>query len=777
MSGNFLFIHVNEWATIDSPDAIPISCGYILANLKQHGFDGTILGDYSGAPLNPQTLAAAIKELQPLALGFSVYEENIDRVRILASFAKHLKNDMLIVLGGPQVTFMPGSALLQMDEVDVLCRGEGEVVMLDIARALTAGNDLAGAPGISYVRDGRVWDTPVSFGPEDLDEYPSPYLDGTIDPSGKQRVMLFTSRGCTSPCTFCYTTRASRKKVRFHSIDRTIAEMKFLQQQGINDFWFADPNFAYSRKRLQQLLLAICEHVPGAGFWCQTRYDLVDDELLELLKAAGAHTIAFGLESAQPPILKKIRKGLDPDRMSKAISLAQRAGIDVELFTQFALPGETAASAIKTLEFVRKNNVAVSGNSISQQMHLFFGTPITDKPAAHGIRPHAITRPDYQSICRGFATDSMTDEEIRRVSITWRIHRQDFHDDVEQGSNLFNIAGFICGNRKLLNGCSEADMLLTRIYQSLDESQAAAECLKRLGKYSGDDPEVREFIRQSLIGYRSRRRARAGQGCKVIFDCKGMADGLEVPDTVCHYQEAVLGRGMLVEDFEKGITGLKAGSATQFDVLFPDDYDNHDLAGKKVIFQAYLHQVLEPVSYGSVDEMLALSRRNKYRFDDLAGLSRYNENLYYKVLRDSVLHSYTGNLTHIVALFSYFLKLGFYEQAMDIAHSLPDEPSVNGHIGRIFLVNDYVDEALEFLQRPAGINGDMVNQLIRAYMQRQDYEKAEELASDPYLAPSLETMNYRVQLAALMQLPVEKYLTRMNRLLDAQVKMMAAQVV
>ncbi|MDH3329322.1 MAG: cobalamin-dependent protein [Desulfobulbaceae bacterium] len=155
MSANFLFIHVNEWAGSDSPDAIPISCGYILANLKKHGFSGSILGDYKGSPLAPQTLAEAIESLQPAALGFYVYEENINRVRVLASFAKYVKNDLPIVPGGPQVTFMPGAALLEMPEADPLRRGEGEVVMLDIARALAAGDDLAEVPGISFVRDGR----------------------------------------------------------------------------------------------------------------------------------------------------------------------------------------------------------------------------------------------------------------------------------------------------------------------------------------------------------------------------------------------------------------------------------------------------------------------------------------------------------------------------------------------------------------------------------------------------------------------------------------------
>ncbi len=229
-------------------------------------------------------------------------------------------------------------------------------------------------------------------------------------------------------------------------------------------------------------------------------------------------------------------------------------------------------------------------------------------------------------------------------------------------------------------------------------------------------------------------------------------------------------------DFERGMDGVKAGSATQFDVVFPADYGNSELAGKKVVFQAYLYQVLEPVTFGTVAEMAAHGRRNMYRFDDLIGLRNHNENLYYMVLRDSVLHSYTGNLTDIVSLFSYCLKLGFTEKAMDIAHSLPDEPSVLGRIGTILLVNNYPDAALDFLERAAGTSGEVENQRIKAYIQLEDYQKADDLAAHPFLSTSLETMNYRVVLASLMQLPLESYLARVNRLLDAQVKMMAAQV-
>ncbi|MFZ5799736.1 MAG: radical SAM protein [Desulfobulbus sp.] len=776
MSGNVLFIHVNEWAGVDSPDAIPVSCGYILARLKQHGFCGHILGDYQGSPLAPRTLASAIRTLQPLALGFSVYEENINRVRTLARFAKHLRRDLLVVLGGPQITFMPGEALHQMAEADILCRGEGEIVMLDLARALAAGDNLDLVPGISFVRDGRVVDTPVRQAPDDLDEYPSPYLTRTIDPAGKQRAILLTSRGCASPCTFCYTPRASGRKVRFHSIGRIIEEMIFLRAGGINDFWFADPNFAHSRERLAELLTAIREQVPGAGFWCQTRANLVDDELLRLLQGAGAHTIAFGLESAHPATLQKIKKGLDPSRTAEAVRLAREAGLRVELFTQFGLPGDTVASSRETLRYVKDNGVRIAGNSISQQMHLFFGAPVADDPGRHGIIPHRQTRPSYLSICRDYHTDAMSEEDIRLMSLLWRLNRADFQEDAANGRNLFTIAGFINGNRKLLNGCPDADILLAKIYSALDEPKAAAVCLKRLREHAPHNPEVQQFLAQPLVSFRSKRRARAARGCRIIFDCTGTMDGREIPETLCRYHMATLGRGCLVPDFEKGIDGVKAGSATQFAVRFPDDYGNRDLAGQKAVFRVYLHQVLEPVLHGSVDELHENARRNMYRFDDLFGLKTHNENLYYMVLRDSVLHNYTGNLTDSIALFSYYLKLGFKDQAMEIAWSLPDEPTTIGHIGKILQVNNHAGEALDFLGRVAGTSGELENQRIKAWVQLKEYGQAEELASHPLLATNLETMALSVRLASLLQLPLAEFLRRMDRLLDTQVKMMAAEL-
>ncbi len=769
-------MHVNEWADFETTDALPLSQGYILANLKKHGYSGHIIGEYKNRPLSPHQFHNEFKRLRPRAIGFSVYEENLRRVRVWARMAKSLDPEVTVVLGGPQITFMPAEGLAQMAEVDVLCRGEGEEVMLNLARALDHGRPLTEVPGICCRDNGGLVETGECLGPDELDNLPSPYLDDSLDFRKKSRVILLSSRGCASSCTFCYTPKSCGGKVRYHSVDRLIEEMKYLRSQGVNDFWFADPNFAQSRRRLETFLEAIINRVPGCTFWCQTRYNLVDPKLLALLKRAGAHTIAFGLESAHGPTLKRINKGLDLGKMAGAIKLCQEAGINVELFTLFGLPGESMENAMSTLDFVKRSKVRVEGNSISQQLHVFFGTPIAENPDAHGIRASAPAKPAYRSICRDFYTDGMTEEEIRRMSLIWRLNRRDFADDIASAANLFSIAGFITRHRQYLDSRPEADIMLSRIYLELDEPAAAAACLERLEKNFPGNAEVEALLAGPFTCYKTKRRAVAHRGCRVIFDCKGLLQGVVVPETECRFSMATMGNGALVADFEKGLEGMKAGSAAQFDVVFPADYGNPKLAGQRVVFQVYLYQVLEPVFFASAAEMGQKAPRNMYRFDDLVHLKIHNENLYYMVLRDSILHSFSGNINDMVSLCNYYLKLDFRKKAMNIAHSFPQEPLIMGHVGRILQTNGRSEEAIEFLLRAADTNEEIENQRIKAHIALKQYGEAEEVASDPRLATSLQTMNLRVKLAALLELPVEEYLRRLDLLLDSQVKMMRARI-
>lgn len=769
---NFLFIHVNEWATIDSPDTIPISQAYALATLRKYGYSGTILGDYKGSPLPPKFFRDTLASEKPDVLGFSVYDENINRVLVWARYAKQLRPEILVILGGPQITFMPGEALAQMKDVDILCRGEGESVLPALGQALDTGRPLAEVPGICYLEQGKAVDTPQADLVEDLDLLPSPYLEEIIDTAGKSRVILLTSRGCTSPCTFCYTTRASNKKVRFHSIDRVIAEIKHLQARGINDFWFADPNFAFSRKRLVELLQKIIAECPPITFWCQTRYNLMDDELLDLLKKAGAHTIAFGLESADHEVLTRINKGLNPEKIATVIGEVQQAGINVELFTLFGLPGESFAHAQKTLDFVKANKVPISGNSISQQLHLFFGIPILDDYEAHGIKLLAVTKPAYQSICRDFATDAMNEEEIRWMSMLWRLNRQDYLENIATGTNLFDVAGFITANFASLSCRPEALLMLAQIYLHLEEYHAAHQCMTQLKAKFSDDAEVKHFLAGPFTCYRFKRRGTAATGCRVIYDCKGILDGQVVPTTEAYYQDAVLGSGKLLPDFEAGLQGMKAGRVSQFAVRFPADYGNRDLAGRAVMFQVFLHQVMEPVIIMHMDGLVDNAPQNIYRFNDLEGLRKQNENLYYMVLKDSVPQKLIYEMTDFLSLMNFYLKLGFRQQAETLLDLSPRDGSTLEHVGRILLADSWPEKAYEILSPIAGSSTEAAINCAKALIKMKRYDEAEKIVGSPSLAHDIQALDLRVGLASLRQQPLDIYLARMDDLLDRQISYM-----
>lgn len=772
MSGHFLFIHINESAPVESPDTIPISQAYILAHLKAHGFSGEILGDFLDRPLKPGVLAEVINTQKPLALGFSAYQENIERIRLWARYAKRLDPRVRIILGGPQVTFMPGEALRHMPEVDFLCRGEGEEVMLQLAYALRDGKDLSKVRGLSFLQEDQAVETAPAYGATDLNEYPSPYLMDLINLQRKHRVIILTSRGCPFDCAFCYTPKASRRIVRFHSIERVIGEMKHLRSKGISDFWFADPNFSCSHDRLVSLLNGIIQDVPGISFWCQTRYDLVNPEMLSLLKQAGAHSVAYGLESASPKVLQKINKRMDLERLSQVIHWTQEAGINVELFTMFGLPGETVEDALSTVDYVKKNGVSIRDNSVSQQAHLFFGAPMNENPSAYGMHPLPRIRPAYLSTCRDFETDTMSKDQIWQVAVIWRLNHQDFIEDIETERNLFNRAGFIIRNQRSLDKEPLANYLLTRIYLTLEEYEAASGCMKGLKEHFPGHKITKEILGRPFMVFK-KKRGPAALGDKVIYDCQGFINGEMIPATCGRYQVAVLGNGGLVPDFEEGLKGLRPRHVTEFPVSFPPDYGLPELAEKTVQFRVTLHQVMAPMVIERFED-LAQVAQNKYHFTDTEGLRKHNENLYYMVLRDTTMRGLSDDLGDYLNLIDFYLKLGFIKPGLSLADSLLKNPAVLGYVAHIFRMNGLPQEALEVLSA-AGRAGDDF-EMIRAecLFDLKRWDEAEKGLSRIYNLnqSDVRLSSLKVKLAIERSLPVAEYLKRFDSFLDVQIESM-----
>jgi radical SAM superfamily enzyme YgiQ (UPF0313 family) len=390
----------------------PISLGHLGAVLKVAGHDVEVLSLGSNSSFSPRGFVDYIKDNPPRLVGFGTYQQNISHVRAIARMVKQASPETRVVLGGPQATFMPDASLSAMPEIDHLSRGEGELVIQAVAEAVDAGasdQPIVGATSRTAV--GECVTGPMVEGPEHLDDYPSPWLTGVLDPAAMDESIMLTSRGCPNNCCFCYTPAAFG--------------IAYVARKGTGRLWFADPNFSFSEARVVAILEGILHREIPVSMWVETRADMLTPGLTDLLKRAGVHSIAMGLESASPNVYPALHKGIEPERIGRAARTALEAGLDVELFSQFALPNETREDALHTLEFVKNCGVKIRGNSNAQQMQLYFGAELYADYEERGIKPLRDHLPPYLAIGAAFETDWMSGREIKEVESAWRAESLD----------------------------------------------------------------------------------------------------------------------------------------------------------------------------------------------------------------------------------------------------------------------------------------------------------------------------------------------------------------
>ncbi len=419
---NVLLIEINPFA----PASTPISSGYIASFLKSKGFNARVLALGENTYISRTNLCEIVSRFNPALIGLSVYQRTMLYVIGLARLIKSVDKDIKIAIGGPQATFMPSAAFSELHDIDYISRSSGEETLLRVARAIKNGTPFSNLLGVSYKdASGEVFDTPGLDAEADLDLYPSPYLDDTFDYSRMSEAIMLTSRGCPHDCIYCYTPNAFKHKVSFHSVDRVIEEIKWIRKKGVKRLWFADPNISLKSARLMEIFDRMLSEGLDMQMWLQTRADLVNPEVMKMMKRVGVSTIAFGLESASERVLAKLGKHISVERVAEAIKLAQSEKIEVELFTLFGLPYETFEDAVKTLEFMKANKVKIMGNTNSQQMQIYFGTRIARHYEEYNIRPLNTERPAYLSVGSHYETDCMNYKEMERIQDLWRAHSLD----------------------------------------------------------------------------------------------------------------------------------------------------------------------------------------------------------------------------------------------------------------------------------------------------------------------------------------------------------------
>lgn len=258
-----------------------------------------------------------------------------------------------IVFGGVHVTALPEEPFSRAS-VDFVIRGEGEDAIVKLCRDVSVET----IAGLSY-RNGKAVRHVMPDGLiSDLDRLPQPafhkidltrYKPAAGSYKRLPALNLMTTRGCLGRCTFC---NSANVKLRKRSADLICLDMRLLAERyGIREISFYDDTFTVYPKNVMRLCDLLIQNRMDLTWCCFARTDTVSMPMLERMRTAGCHQIMFGIEAANPAILRNIKKLSDPLKVERAVKMARNAGLTVRCTFMFGNPGETEATIDETIRY------------------------------------------------------------------------------------------------------------------------------------------------------------------------------------------------------------------------------------------------------------------------------------------------------------------------------------------------------------------------------------------------------------------------------------------
>lgn len=328
--------------------------GYLCQTLNDNGIETAIVDFRLGDGF--EELHKRIKDFDPDLFGVTMmtYYHNLGY-----DIVKELKQyNIPIVVGGPHVSTLKEQVLLECG-VDFGFKMEAELALLDFC----SDKPLESTPGLIYRKNGEI----LQNAPQvirDLNNIPFPKYAGLdLNRYTRKRLAVITSRGCPCLCTFCPIATVMGRQYRFRSAENVFLELEYWHKKGYRDFDFQDDNFTVDKTRVY----AICDLIEKNGFndlfmQCGNgiRADLATKELLERMKGIGFRSIAFGVESANPAVLKMVKKGETIEEIDNAVRIASEVGLDISLFYIVGLPGETKETLKDSINFALKYPVTTA---------------------------------------------------------------------------------------------------------------------------------------------------------------------------------------------------------------------------------------------------------------------------------------------------------------------------------------------------------------------------------------------------------------------------------
>lgn len=355
----------------------------------------------------PQDLEAAIRRQAPDILGLSSYSWNHHLSRTFARFAKSRDPRVLTLMGGPNFPLTAAeqeSFLHSMPEIDGAVRGptyEGERALLQIVQRFVDVNGRREALFEEPIA-GNMWidrrTGECVRGPEveriaDLDEIPSPYLGGWLDPflSTGYFPLLQIARGCPFSCAFCNSSVSSNSRIFRHSAENVKADLLFLAERVKPEvtLCFADDNFGMYRQdeEIADYIGFLQDRYGWPRYLRTTTGKNQGERIIRVMrKVKGTLPMTAAVQSLNPVVLKNIaRSNIRLETYRQIQDELNATGMQSYGELILCLPGETKASFMQAVRDLLTTGVK---RVSAHQLMLLHGAPLSDPEtrARHGFK-------------------------------------------------------------------------------------------------------------------------------------------------------------------------------------------------------------------------------------------------------------------------------------------------------------------------------------------------------------------------------------------------------
>ncbi|MBK9000946.1 MAG: B12-binding domain-containing radical SAM protein [Myxococcales bacterium] len=278
--------------------------------------------------------------------GMSCWTANRRGVGYVARLMKRLRPRAPVVIGGPHATPLGQEMLEHHPEIDLVTLGESEDTFHEILERVASGASLTGIAGTVYREEGRAVLGPERPAIANLDTLESPHRHFDTH-------IVMTSRGCPWQCTFCGAETSWGRGFRGQSIPYVVDSLaSALERVPVKMVQIKDDTFTANRKRALQICQGIRQRGLSFLWSCDTRVDVLSEELLREMRLAGCQRLSLGVESGSQPILDAINKKISVQEIVDAAQMAKKFGIRVRFYMMLGNRGETAATFRETLAFL-----------------------------------------------------------------------------------------------------------------------------------------------------------------------------------------------------------------------------------------------------------------------------------------------------------------------------------------------------------------------------------------------------------------------------------------